>query len=153
MKLQLILLDDLFYRGTGPVATINSILTASDSAQTVPGGGATNLNLGTSVNQTGSSFTYNGTDTITIDEAGSYLINVSSVIDNSDTPGDIGITLAINGTDVATASEYVDNQSSAFSGELQHNYNANAGDTITLRNTSSVANIYRNLTVSIIRLS
>ena len=52
-----------------------------------------------------------------------------------------------------TASEYVANQTAAFSSELQHNYNATAGDTITFTNTSTVSNNYRDPAVSILKLA
>ena len=138
---------------TGPStqSTIDSALTAYDGTQTIASNGT--LSLGVLINSTGTSISFTAPNTITINTPGTYLINVSSIIDNAGTAGDLGITMQINGTTVPTASEYIANQATAFSSELQHNYNASAGDTITLINTSSASNDYHDTTVSIIRLA
>ena len=135
---------------TGPSSTIDSILTGYDGIQPVAANG--NLDLGTLVNTTGTSLSFNAPNTITVNEAGTYLINFSSIIYNTNAAGDLGVSLRINGTTVPTASEYIVTQTSAFSSELQHNYNAQVGDTITLVNQSTVSNSYHAVTLSIIRL-
>ena len=135
---------------TGPSATIDSILVGNDGTQSAASN--TNIPMGTQINATGTSLSYTAPNQITVNEAGSYLINVSSIINNTSAAGDLGISLAINGTVVPTASEYIATQAGSFSSELQHNYNATAGDIITLTNTSTVSNDYHDTTVSIIRL-
>ncbi len=81
------------------------------------------------------------------------MLNFSSIINNAGTPGDLGVTLQINGVTVPTASEYIANQATSFSSELQHNFVASAGDIITFINTSPVSNNYHDITLSIIKLA
>lgn len=64
----------------------------------------------------------------------------------------MGVSLQINGLIVDTAAEYIANQTAAFSSELQHNFNATAGDIISFINGSPVSNGYHDVTVSIIKL-
>ena len=136
---------------TGPVATINSILTANDGIQSVTASGL--VDLGAEINSTGASLTFTAPNTVTIAEAGTYLINFSSLIMSGGTAGNLGASLQINGTIVPTASEYVDSTAMpGFSTELQHNYTATAGDTITIINSSTVANNFHDPTLSVIRL-
>lgn len=135
---------------TGPSFSIDSILTGNDGSQTVGNNGL--LNLGQLINSTGSSLSFVAPNQVIINESGTYLINFSSIIDSAGSSGDLGVSLRINGTIVPTASEYINFQSSAFSSELQHNYNATAGDVITVINSSAASNIYHDSTLSIIRL-
>lgn len=134
----------------GPASTIDSILTGYDGIQAVASNA--NLDLGTLINSTGDSLSFSAPNTVTVNEEGTYFINFSSIIYNTNSAGDLGVSLRINGTTVPTASEYITTQTSAFSSELQHNYDAQVGDTITLVNQSTVSNSYHDVTLSIIKL-
>ena len=79
----------------GPAATIDSILTGTDGTETVQSGGT--LNLGTEINSTGDSLTFNAPNEIVVNEDGTYLINFSSIINNAGTAGRFRGILAING--------------------------------------------------------
>lgn len=136
---------------SGSASAINSILTGYDGIETVVSNGL--INLGELINSTGSSFSFNAPNEIIINQSGTYLINFSSVIQRTGTTGDLGVSMLINGNIVPTASEYIVNQSAAFSSELQHNYNASAGDIITFSNRSSVSNNYHDVILSILKIS
>lgn len=136
---------------TGPKATIDSILVGNDGTQTIVTNGE--LNLGTLVNSTGTSLSFTSPNDIIVNETGTYLVNVSSIINNAPgSSGDLGLSLLINNTVVPTASEYIVTQTAAFSSELQHNFSATSGDIITVENRSTVSNNYHDLTISVIRL-
>lgn len=136
---------------TGPKATIDSILVVNDGTQTIVTNGE--LNLGTLVNSTGTSLSFTSPNDIIVNETGTYLVNVSSIINNAPgSSGDLGLSLLINNTVVPTASEYIVTQTAAFSSELQHNFSATSGDIITVENRSTVSNNYHDLTISVIRL-
>ncbi len=135
---------------TGPRAVIDSILVGFDGTQTVQSND--NLELGVLVNSTGTAFTYTSPNQITINEAGTYLLNFSSIINNTNAAGDLGVSLQVNSTVIPTASEYIVTQTASFSSELQHNYNASPGDVITVINLSPVSNNYHDVTLSILKL-
>ena len=135
---------------TGPASTIDSILVGNDGIESVATNGL--VDLGTEINSTGSSITFTAPNTVTL-SAGTYLINFSSLIVSGGTAGDLGASLQINGTTVPTASEYISSATvSAFSTELQHNYTASDGDTITIINQSPITNNFRGPTLSVIKL-
>lgn len=136
---------------TGPSVSIDSILTANDGIQSVASNGL--VDLGTTINSTGTSIIFTTPSTITFNVAGTYLINFSSLIINGGTAGNVGASMQINGTTVPTASEYIQSTTSVFmSTELQHNYTVSVGDTLTIANLSSVANNFHDPTLSIIKL-
>lgn len=136
---------------TGPIATIDSILIAYDRTQTV----TTNskLNLGVIINSTGTEFTFTAPNKLTINTDGTYLLNFSSIINSAGIAGDLGVSMMINGVVIPTAAEYIPYQAGFFSSELQHNYNASAGDIITFINASSGSNNYHDITLSVLRLA
>lgn len=109
--------------------------------------------MGTLVNSTGTSLSFTSPNDIIVNETGTYLVNVSSIINNAPgSSGDLGLSLLINNTVVPTASEYIVTQTAAFSSELQYNFSATSGDIITVENRSTVSNNYHDLTISVIRL-
>ena len=137
---------------TGPLATNDCILTGMDGKQSVAA--TKNINLGVVINSTGASLTFTSPYTIRFASAGTYLIQVSSIIFNTTASKcNLGMTLNINGVSVPTASEYIATQTAVFTALLQHNYTAKVGDTLTVSNNSTGSNNYYDITVSIVRLS
>ncbi len=134
---------------TGPSPIINSILVSNDGIQSVVAGGL--INLGTLINSTGTSATFTAPNTITL-EAGTYYILYESLINNTSTSGDVGVSLQVNGTIVSNASEYVPATSTQTQIVLQHNITITDETAITVKNNSTVSNSYHDSSISIIKL-
>ena len=136
---------------TGPTATIDSILVDNDGSQTVTANSL--VDLGETINSTGTSLTFADPDTVNLVEPGTYLISYESLISNTaGSPGDVEASLLINGTVINNASEYVPATQTQTQINLQHNVTITEPATVQIQNTSTVSNIYHDSSLSIIRL-
>ena len=136
---------------TGPTATIDSILVDNDGTQTVTANSF--VDLGETINSTGTSLTFTEPDTVNLVEPGTYLISYESLISNTaGSPGDVGASLLINGTVINNAAEYVPATQTQTQINLQHNVTITEPATVQIQNASSVSNTYHDLSLSILRL-
>lgn len=111
--------------------------------------------MGTLINSTGTSLIYTAPDTVTINEPGTYFILYHTLVANTATAaGDVGASLVINGDIISNAAEYVPATTTQTQIALQHNITVNEGFPIPIEilNDSSVANIYHDSSLSIIKL-
>jgi hypothetical protein len=115
--------------------------------------------LGAIVNSTGTDIGFSSPDTITI-KAGTYFILVncivsvsSSVFSNNISKKNVGATLMLNGTAVATASTYVDSSDDPVTITLQHLATVASDSTLKVINSSGIMNDQQSTTVTVIKLS
>ena len=135
---------------TGPSATIDSILVDYDETQAVSSGSF--VDLGTVINSTGTSLTFNAPDTVNLIEPGTYFIQFSALVANTSTPGDVGASMLIDGIVAHNASEYILASSVETKISLQHSVTTTAMTTVQIRNSSTVSNNYHDASLSVLKL-
>lgn len=105
------------------------------------------------INSTGESLSFTSPNKIIFKSAGTYLIQFSTLAENTTANGDLGASMLINGVIIPTASAYTKGFTVQKQYIFQHNYKANTNDILTFYNKSTVSNNYHDATVSIIKLA
>ncbi len=140
---------------TGPtgatgVTSLDSTLVDNDGLQTVAANAL--VDLGETINNTGTSLIFTAPDTVTL-APGTYFILFNTLVSNSTTPGDVGASLLVNGVVVNNAAEYVPATTTQTQVALMHNLTVTETTPISVRNASTVPNIYHDTSLSIIKLA
>lgn len=136
-------------RGPAGSANLSSVLIDNDGTQNVSSNAL--VNLGILINQTGEDITYNN-NILTL-TPGSYYIVYSALISNVNTPGDVGASLLINNEVIDNASEYVPATTTQTQIVLQHNLTITENATVSIRNSSSVANYFHDSSLSVLKIA
>lgn len=135
---------------TGPANVIDVIMIDNEVQQNVD----TNqpISLGTLENNVGTSLKYNGTNTITLEENGTYLI-LFRVLATDTNGDDIGIAINVNGQEAeAGKTEFTGTQNNTYQLNLSFILTATAATTITITNITNQTLQYNNANLIITKL-
>ncbi len=136
--------------GSTPVVTLDSALLSNDGDQTVAA--STLVNLGSVTNSTGSSITFTSPNTVNLTEAGTYYIQYAALISNTTTAsGDVGATMKLNGVTIGNASAYVSATTTETQMIFQHSVTITTSTQLTITNASTVANIYHDSSLFVLK--
>ncbi len=136
---------------TGPAASIDTLLVSNDGRIATVANA--NLNLGVLVNSTGDSITFTSPDTISLEEAGTYIIQFTATAVNTEATGDIGASLNVNGTIVPAASLYESTQTNPLTIVLNYSLTITTNTNITVSNNSTVSNTYHDASIQITKVA
>lgn len=130
---------------TGSLMTNNS---ANESIQT-----NAQLSLGELVNTSGTGALYDGTNSITIQENGTYLIQFKTLATNTAST-DVGVGIYINNVKADPGSvTFTGTQNAPYPLFVQYNITATAGTIITIKNPTNSTVDYNYSNLSLLRIS